>query len=62
MCLDQGEQLVWTLLIISTVIGLHEPKVTRYAEYATAIDCVQDWVELSREFTQGEYAFCEGPK
>ena len=53
---------MWTVLIISTVIGLHEPKVTRYAEYATAIDCVQDWVELSREFTQGEYAFCEGPK
>ena len=53
---------MWTLLIISTVIGLDEPKVTRYAEYATAIECVQDWVEISREFTQGEYAFCEGPK
>ena len=62
MYVDQGKSVMWELLIISTVIGLHEPKVTRYAEYATAIDCVQDWVELSREFTQGEYAFCEGPK
>jgi hypothetical protein len=53
---------MWTLLIISTVIGLDDPKVTRYADYATSIEYVQDWVEISKEFTQDEYAFCEGPK
>jgi hypothetical protein len=53
---------MWELLIISTVIGLDEPKVTRYADYTTAIECQQVWSELSREFTQGEIAVCEGPK
>ena len=50
---------MWTLLIISTVIGLDEPKVTRYAEYATAIDCVEDAIELYKEFNGREKAICE---
>ena len=53
---------MWTLLIISTVIGLDEPKVTRYGEYATAIECKQEWYKVTSEFTQGETAWCEGPK
>ena len=53
---------MWTLLIISTVIGLDEPKVTRYDDYATALECKQAWYQVTSEFTQGEIAFCEGPK
>jgi len=51
---------MWTLLIISTVIGLDEPKVTRYGEYATAVECKQEWYKLTSQFTQGETAWCEG--
>ena len=53
---------MWTLLIISTVIGLDEPKVTRYDDYATALECQQAWYQVTSEFTEGEIAFCEGPK
>ena len=52
---------MWTLLIISTVIGLDEPKVTRYDDYATALECQQAWYKVTSEFTQDEIAFCEGP-
>jgi len=62
MCLDQGESVMWTLLIISTVIGLDEPKVTRYDDYATALECQQAWYKVTSEFKQDEIAFCEGPK
>ena len=53
---------MWTLLVISTIVGLEEPKVTRYGEYATQEQCEDAWRLLNYEFTQGEYAFCEGPK
>jgi len=62
MCLDQGESIMWTLLIISTVIGLDEPKVTRYAEYEYAWQCEDNWRLLNYEFKNNEIAFCEGPK
>lgn len=58
MCLDQGETVMWTLLIISTVVGLEEPKVTRYAEFTTRIECQQEWNNVTSEFTQDEKAFC----
>jgi len=53
---------MWTLWIVSSVIGSTEPKVTRYEEYATALECQQDWYKLTSEFIQDEIAFCEGPK
>ena len=53
---------MWTLLIISTVIGLDEPKVTTYAEFDTKHECFVEWYKLTSEFTQGETAWCEGPK
>jgi hypothetical protein len=53
---------MWALFVISTVIGLEESKVTRYAEYATALECQQALHSITSEFTQEEIAFCEGPK
>ena len=53
---------MWTLFIISTVIGLDEPKVTRYAEYEYAWQCEDNWRLLNYEFKNNEIAFCEGPK
>ena len=56
---------MWTLLIISMVFVSDDEldvKVTRYAEYATAMECQQDWYKVTSEFTQDEIAFCEGPE
>ena len=50
---------MWTLFIVSTVIGLDEPKVTRYAEFEQAWQCEDAWRLLNYKFTQGETAFCE---
>ena len=52
---------MWTLWIISTVIGLDEPKVTRYEEYVSKLECQVAWHEVTTEFTQGETAYCKGP-
>ena len=50
---------MWTLFIISTVIGLDEPKVTRYAEYDTAMSCHIEQAVVETTFTQNETAFCK---
>ena len=50
---------MWTLWIISTVIGLDEPKVTRYDVYDDKATCYQAWYTVTSEFTQDETAFCE---
>lgn len=50
---------MWTLWIISTVIGLNEPKVTRYDMYDDKATCYHAWEDLTAEFTDGETAFCE---
>ena len=52
---------MWALFVVSTVIGLEEPKVTRYVEFDTKHECYADWFKLSSEFTEGEVAYCEGP-
>lgn len=55
---------MWTLLIASMVFATAdemEVKVTRYAEYATAMECQQAWYAVTSEFTQDEVAWCEGP-
>ena len=52
---------MWTLFIISTVIGLDEPKVTRYAEFDHWQECQDAWRQVSYEFTQEEIAYCAGP-
>ena len=50
---------MWTLWIVSTVIGSTEPKYTRYDEYETAMSCHIEQAMQEVHFTQGETAFCE---
>ena len=50
---------MWTLWIVSSVIGSAEPKLTRYAEYETAMSCYVEQAIQEVHFTQGETAFCE---
>lgn len=52
---------MWTLWIISSVIGLDEPKYTRYDVYDNKMSCQIEWHLVTMEFTQDEIAFCEGP-
>ena len=49
---------MWTLWIISTVVGLEEPKYTRYETFETAMSCHIEQAVLEANFTQGEKAFC----
>ena len=63
MCLDQGESVMWTLLIVSIVFATDdtiEPRVTEYGRYKTKQECFVEWYKVSSEFTQGETAWCEG--
>ena len=50
---------MWTLWIVSSVIGSAEPKYTRYQEYETAMSCHIEQAMQEVHFTQGETAFCE---
>jgi len=50
---------MWTLWIVSSVIGSAEPKYTRYDEYEHWYECQDAWQELSSAFTENEIAFCE---
>ena len=38
---------------------LDEPKVTRYQEYSSQWNCNNAVVELEKEFTNNEVAFCQ---
>lgn len=49
---------MWELLIISTIIGLEEPKVTRYDTFEHFETCWHAAESLEVEFTQGEYTMC----
>ena len=49
---------MWTLWIVSSVIGNAEPKYTRYETFETAMSCHIEQEVLETEFTQGEKAFC----
>ena len=59
MCLDQGESVMWTVWIVSTVIGLEEPRWTRYAEVEHFETCEHIAMKLEAEFTEGEYVVCD---
>ena len=52
---------MWTLWIISTVIGLDEPKYTRYDTYETAMSCYIEQAVLEIDLIPGEEAICQGP-
>jgi len=51
---------MWTLWIVSSVIGSAEPKLTRYETFETQKECLLERAVLTSTFTQGERAFCEG--
>ena len=50
---------MWTLWVISTVIGVTEPKYTRYETFETAMSCHIQQAVLESTFAEGEIAFCE---
>jgi len=50
--------MMWTLWIVSNVIGLQEPKVTRYAEFDHFESCYHAQLVLEEEFTQNEITVC----
>ena len=50
--------MMWTLWIVSNVIGLQEPKVTRYAEFETSLSCHIEQGVVEANFTQDETAMC----
>jgi hypothetical protein len=53
---------MWTVWIVSTVIGLKEPKWTRYAEVEHFETCEHAAQQLEAEFTQGEYVVCDNER
>ena len=52
---------MWTLWIVSTVIGSAEPKYTRYDEFDHKESCYHAWYTVTSKFTEDETAYCEGP-
>ena len=50
---------MWTLWIISSVIGSAEPKYTRYETFETAMSCHIEQAVVEVNFTLGEEAICE---
>ena len=52
---------MWVLFVINTIVNSHakdELKYTRYNEYTTELECVEDAVNLYQEFTQSEEVIC----
>ena len=49
---------MWTLWIISTVVGLEEPKYTRYETFETAMSCHIEQAVLETSLTEGEKVVC----
>ena len=50
---------MWTLWIVSTIIGLEEPKHTVYDTYETKMACQIEWHIVNMYFTENEIAYCE---
>jgi hypothetical protein len=50
---------MWTVWIVSKIVGSAEPKYTRYAEVNHFETCEHVARELEADFTQGEYVVCE---
>jgi len=49
---------MWTLFVISMVMGQEEPKFTRYGEYKTEWLCRNALDDLEKEFISNEDAVC----
>ena len=50
---------MWTLWIVSTVIGSAEPKWTRYDQFEHFETCEHAALVVEKKFTQDELAVCE---
>jgi len=52
---------MWVLFVIDYIVNTHakdEYKYVRYAEYATELECVEEAIELYKEFNGREEATC----
>jgi len=49
---------MWILLIMRTVVGFEEPKITYWHNYETQKKCLLERAVLTSTFTQGERALC----
>lgn len=50
---------MWTVWIVSTVIGLEEPRWTRYAEVEHFETCEHVARHLEETFTNNEGVYCD---
>ena len=53
---------MWVLFVIDYIVNTHAKddfKYVRYGEYATELRCVEQAIDLYKEFTQGEEAVCK---
>lgn len=50
--------MTWTLFVISIVIGMEEPKVTRYDTFDHFETCIHAQWDLEEEFKMGESTIC----
>lgn len=58
MCLDQGESVMWILLVVSYIADYDEYKATKFNTYNTNQQCEINRVVLETTFTEGEKAVC----
>ena len=52
---------MWVLFVIDHIVNTHARdviKYVRYAEYATELECVEEAIELYKEFSGREGATC----
>ena len=49
---------MWSLWIISVVLGSSEFKLTQYETYNTSMECAVEEAILESYFTESEIAFC----
>jgi hypothetical protein len=49
---------MWTLWIVSSVIGSAEPKLTQYETFETSMSCHIEQAVLETMFKNNEVAFC----
>lgn len=52
---------MWVLFVIDYIVNTHardDFKYVRYNEYVTELGCIEDAVDLYKEFTNGEEAVC----
>lgn len=53
---------MWVLFVIDYIVNTHAKddfKYVRYAEYASELECVEEAVNLYKEFVFGEEAICK---